>query len=64
MHAVASEVTVNEHCLLTSEADARMLLQSGRLEHAEPGPYRIFAVYLAAAASVCWRLQQVPTRAS
>ena len=44
-NAIASEVDVNEHCLLRSEEDARRLLQSGRLEHAEPGPYRILAVY-------------------
>jgi hypothetical protein len=44
-NALASEQEVNEHCLLTSEEEARTLVKSGRLGHAEPGPYRIFAVY-------------------
>lgn len=44
-NSVASEVAVNEHRLLTSLSAAQDLLDTGRLEHAEPGPYRIFAVY-------------------
>ena len=44
-NSLASEVRVNQHCLLSSEREARELIESGRLEHAEPGPYRIFAVY-------------------
>ena len=44
-NAIASEVDVNHHCLLRSEAEAKHLLESGLFEHAEPGPYRIFAVY-------------------
>ena len=44
-NAVASEQAVNEHCLLVSAEEAHRLVECGRLDHAEPGPYRIFAVY-------------------
>jgi hypothetical protein len=44
-NSLASEISVNQHCLLDSEREAIALIESGRLEHAEPGPYRIFAVY-------------------
>ena len=44
-NAVAGEVFVNEHCLLTSEDEAVQLIESEKFEHVEPGPYRIFAVY-------------------
>ena len=44
-NALASEIETNEHCLLASFERARALLAEGRFENAEPGPYRIFAVY-------------------
>lgn len=44
-NSLASEIRVNEHCLLASEQEAIELLASGRFEHSEPGPYRVFAVY-------------------
>ncbi len=44
-NSLASEIRVNEHCLLASEQEAIELLESGRFEHSEPGPYRVFAVY-------------------
>jgi hypothetical protein len=43
----AIEVETNSHCLLTSLERAQELLQEGRFKNAEPGPYRIFAVYSA-----------------
>lgn len=43
---LAQEVKVNEHCLLSSFNDAQSLVESGRLNNCEPGPYRIFEVYL------------------
>jgi hypothetical protein len=48
-NSLASEVQTNVHCLLASLEQARGLLEAGRFAHAEPGPYRIFAVY-----SVAW----------
>lgn len=42
---MAEIVSVNEHCLLQSFAQAKEILESGRLNDCEPGPYRIFAVY-------------------
>ena len=44
-NALASEVETNPHCLLASLEQARRLLETGQFTHAEPGPYRIFAVY-------------------
>ncbi|MCW5199001.1 hypothetical protein VU06_04600 [Desulfobulbus sp. F3] len=42
---LASEIETNEHCLLPSLERAKQLLDEGRFEKSEPGPYRIFAVY-------------------
>lgn len=44
-NALAIEVETNQHCLLASLQQAQRLLESGEFKHAEPGPYRIFAVY-------------------
>jgi hypothetical protein len=44
-NSVATEVSTNEHCLLPSFEDAKQLIENGKLEGAEPGPYRIFSVY-------------------
>jgi hypothetical protein len=49
-NSLAAEIETNEHCLLTSFEKAKQLLEEGKFEHSEPGPYRIFAVY-----SVQWR---------
>jgi hypothetical protein len=46
---LASHVETNSRCLLESVEQARTLLENGAFNHAEPGPYRIFAVY-----SVAW----------
>jgi hypothetical protein len=42
---LSNEIETNEHCLLGSLEEAQALLEAGRFEHSEPGPYRIFAVY-------------------
>jgi hypothetical protein len=42
---LASEIKTNAHCLLESFEEARENLESGKFDHAEPGPLRIFAVY-------------------
>ena len=44
-NALATEVATNQHCLLTSLEEAQNLLESGKFNNTEPGPYRIFAVY-------------------
>lgn len=44
-NSLASEIETNEHCLLSTFEDARRLLEEGRFNHGESGPYRIFAVY-------------------
>jgi hypothetical protein len=48
-NSLAEELPTNEHCLFESFEDAEKALNDGSFENAEPGPYRIFAVY-----SVMW----------
>jgi hypothetical protein len=42
---LAESIGVNEHCLLTSFEQAKKLLETGAFNDAEPGPFRVFAVY-------------------
>jgi hypothetical protein len=42
---LAGEMKVNQHCLLHTLGEAKQYLEEGRFNNAEPGPYRIFAVY-------------------
>jgi hypothetical protein len=42
---LAGGVDVNPHCLLETFEYAKRLLEEGRFDDSEPGPYRIFAVY-------------------
>jgi hypothetical protein len=42
---LAEEIETNEHCLLDSFDRAKKLVETGRFNNSEPGPYRIFAVY-------------------
>ena len=42
---LASEIRTNAHCLLESFEETKKRLEVGRFDHAEPGPFRIFAVY-------------------
>lgn len=44
-NSLASEVETNEHCLLDSFENAKKLLEEGKFNRGELGPYRIFAVY-------------------
>ncbi len=46
-NACAQNVQTNEHCLLPTFEEAKAALESGALTAAEPGPYRIIAVYSA-----------------
>ena len=48
-NGMAEEIRTNRHCLLESFTEAYDQLNSGAFNNAEPGPYRIFAVY-----SVAW----------
>jgi len=48
-NGLAREVPTNRHCLLPSFEAAVEALESGRFAHAEPGPFRILAVYSASA---------------
>jgi hypothetical protein len=42
---LASEIKTNSHCLLESIEEAKQSLESGKFDHSEPGPFRVFAVY-------------------
>ena len=42
---LANTIPVNKYCLLPSFDEAHQLLENGKFQNCEPGPYRIFAVY-------------------
>jgi hypothetical protein len=42
---LAREIRTNSHCLIETFEEARAALETGKCSGAEPGPYRIFAVY-------------------
>jgi hypothetical protein len=42
---MAAEIPTNEHCLFVSFEEAYAKVSAGAFNDAEPGPYRIFAVY-------------------
>jgi hypothetical protein len=44
-NSLAKEVPTNEHCLVGTFEEAKAALEEGKFSGAEPGPYRIFAVY-------------------
>lgn len=44
-NGVAGDVAVNDHCLFDTLEEAQRALDSGLFQDAEPGPYRIVAVY-------------------
>ena len=44
-NSAAERTTTNEHCLVESLEDAITAIESGAIQPAEPGPYRIIAVY-------------------
>ena len=49
-NGMANGIRTNDHCLLVSFEEALAKVDAGAFETAEPGPYRIFAIY-----SVPWR---------
>lgn len=44
-NGLAKKIQTNPHCLLSSFEEAFIALKHGKFDKAEPGPYRIFAVY-------------------
>jgi hypothetical protein len=44
-NGLAKDLRTNSHCLFDSFDEAERSLNSGKFKGAEPGPYRIFAVY-------------------
>lgn len=44
-NALANDVSVNQHCLFPTLHDAITALDGGVFDDAEPGPFRVFAVY-------------------
>jgi hypothetical protein len=44
-NGLAQELPTNSHCLFETFDEAETSLNSGKFNGAEPGPYRIFAVY-------------------
>jgi hypothetical protein len=44
-NGMAQEIRTNEHCLFSSFDEAQEKVTVGAFNRAEPGPYRIFAVY-------------------
>jgi len=44
-NSLATDITVNEHCLFNTFEDAKRAIELGQFRNSEPGPYRIFAVY-------------------
>lgn len=45
-NSLATEIKTNQHCLLSSFEEAQNMVQQGKFKNSEPGPYRIFAVYI------------------
>lgn len=58
-NALAAEIDTNAHCLLRSFDEARELIESGKFDGSEPGPFRIFGVY-----SVDWPRTSAAARSS
>ncbi|WDI31119.1 hypothetical protein PUV54_14280 [Hyphococcus flavus] len=44
-NSLADELPVNRHCLFRTFYEAKEALISGKFDDAEPGPFRIFAIY-------------------
>ena len=45
-NSFADEIDVNKHCLFGTFSEAKEAIESGVFTEGEPGPYRIFSVYL------------------
>ena len=54
--ALAKKIPTNAHCLVRTFEEAKAALEEGKFSGAEPGPYRVFAVY-----SVDWPEQGATT---
>jgi hypothetical protein len=44
-NSLANEIQTNSHCLIPDFDAAKRLVETGRFNNPEPGPYSIFAVY-------------------
>ena len=44
-NSLANEIQTNSHCLVPNFETTKQLVETGRFNNSEPGPYRIFAVY-------------------
>lgn len=44
-NSLATEIKTNSHCLIETLEEAKQSLVNGKFLNAEPGPFRIFAVY-------------------
>jgi hypothetical protein len=44
-NGLATDISVNKHCLFNTFEEAKKALEQGVFENSEPGPYRIIAVY-------------------
>lgn len=42
---LAQNISVNQHCLLSTFEEAKSYLEFDKFDNSEPGPFRIFAVY-------------------
>lgn len=51
-NGLAKEVSVNKHCLFNTFEEAKHALEKGLFDNSEPGPFRIFAVYVPCAGGV------------
>ena len=45
-NGLATTIQTNRHCLLSSFEDAKAHIERGSFEKSEPGPFRIFGVYV------------------
>jgi len=45
-NSLCEEIVVNEHCLIDSLEKAKAALEHGKFDNSEPGPFRIFAVFI------------------
>ena len=44
-NGLAADIAVNEHCLLDSLETVIRLIEAGRFDNSEPGPFRVFSVH-------------------
>ena len=44
-NGLAAEIATNQHCLLDSLENTIRLIEEGKFNNSEPGPFRVFSVY-------------------